>query len=53
MLGFKQFDHTTIVIAGIELARKIQKGQFNVHRLRNRAGDIYDLRSIAKRPCSL
>src|ERR671919_2039223 len=33
MLGFKRFDHATIVIAGIKLARKIKKGQFNVHRL--------------------
>jgi transposase-like protein len=29
MLGFKRFDHAAIVIAGIELARKITKGQFN------------------------
>jgi transposase-like protein len=28
MLGFKRFDHAAIVIAGIELARKITKGQF-------------------------
>ena len=43
MLGFKRFDHATIVIAGIELARKIKKGQFNVHRLMKRAGDIHDM----------
>ena len=43
MLGFKRFDHATLVIAGIELARKIKKGQFNVHRLMKRAGDIHDM----------
>ncbi len=43
MLGFKRFDQATIVIAGIELARKIKKGQFNVHRLMKRVGDIHDL----------
>jgi hypothetical protein len=43
MLGFKRFDHATIVIAGIELAWKIKKGQFNVHRLMKRAGDIHDI----------
>jgi hypothetical protein len=43
MLGFKRFDHATIVIAGIELARKIKKGQFNVHRLMKRVGDIHDI----------
>ena len=43
MLGFKRFDHATIVIAGIELARKIKKDQFNVHRLMKQAGDIYDM----------
>jgi transposase-like protein len=43
MLAFKRFDHATIVIAGIELARRIKKGQFNVHRLMKRAGDIHDM----------
>jgi hypothetical protein len=32
MLGFKRFDHAAIVIAGIELARKITKGQFQLQR---------------------
>jgi hypothetical protein len=43
MLGFKRFGHAAIVIAGIELARKIKKGQFNVQRLMKRAGDVHDL----------
>jgi transposase-like protein len=34
MLGFKWFRTTVIVIAGIELVRRIQKGQFNLGRLR-------------------
>jgi hypothetical protein len=32
-----------IVISGIDLTRKIKKGQFNVHRLMKRAGDIHDM----------
>jgi transposase-like protein len=43
MLGFKRFGHAAIVIASIELARKIKKGQFNVQRLMKRAGDVHDL----------
>ena len=43
MLGFKRFDHATIVISGIELAQKIKKGQFNLQCLRKRAGDVHDL----------
>jgi len=34
MLGFKWFSTAMIVIAGIELARRIHKGQFNLGRLR-------------------
>jgi len=34
MLGFKQFRTAAIVIAGIELLRRIGKGQFNLGRLR-------------------
>ena len=34
MLGFKRFDTAAITIAGIELLRKIQKGQFNLGKLR-------------------
>jgi transposase-like protein len=33
MLGFKWFRTATIVIAGIELPRRIHKGQFNLGRL--------------------
>ena len=34
MLGFKWFTTASIVIAGIELLRRINKGQFNLGRLR-------------------
>ena len=34
MLGFKWFRSAAIVIAGIELLRRIRKGQFNLGRLR-------------------
>jgi transposase-like protein len=34
MLGFKWFKTAAIVIAGIELLRRIYKGQFNLARLR-------------------
>ena len=34
MLGFKRFKTAAIMIAGIELLRRIQKGQFNLGRLR-------------------
>ena len=34
MLGFKQFRTAAIAIAGIELLRRIHKGQFNLDRLR-------------------
>ena len=30
MLGFKRFRTAAITIAGIELSRRIQKGQFNL-----------------------
>jgi putative transposase len=33
MLGFKRFEHAAIVIAGIELAHKLRKGQFNFSKL--------------------
>ena len=33
MLGFKQFRHATITIAGIELMHRIRKGQFGLRRL--------------------
>ena len=33
-LGFKLFGTAAITIAGIELLRRIQKGQFNLGRLR-------------------
>ena len=34
MLGFKRFETAAITIAGIELLRRIRKGQFNLRRLR-------------------
>jgi transposase-like protein len=34
MLGFKWFRTAAITIAGIELLRRIHKGQFNLGRLR-------------------
>ena len=34
MLGFKRSDTAAITIAGIELLRRIHKGQFNLRRLR-------------------
>jgi hypothetical protein len=34
MLGFKKFDCAVTTIAGIELLRRIRKGQFALERLR-------------------
>ena len=34
MLGFKRFETAAITIAGIELLRRIHKGQFDLRRLR-------------------
>jgi transposase-like protein len=34
MLGFKRFRTAAVTIAGIELLRRIRKGQFNLRRLR-------------------
>jgi transposase-like protein len=34
MLGFKRFNTAAVTIAGIELLRRIHKGQFNLGRLR-------------------
>jgi transposase-like protein len=45
MLGFKLFGTAAITIAGIELLRRIQKGQFNLGRLRLKdrsASDIWN-----------
>ena len=33
MLGFRQFHHAAITIAGIELMHRIRKGQFGLRRL--------------------
>ena len=33
MLGFKRFKTAAVTIAGIELLRRIQKGQFNLRKL--------------------
>jgi transposase-like protein len=44
VLGFKRFANAAIAITGIELAQKLRKDQFKVHRLVTRAaGDIHDL----------
>jgi transposase, IS6 family len=40
MLGFKRFRTAAITIAGIELSRRIQKGKFNLGRLRLDASDV-------------
>jgi transposase-like protein len=37
MLGFKRFDHAAIVLAGIELAHKLRKGQFHFSKLIKRS----------------
>jgi transposase-like protein len=45
MLGFKRFKAARITIAGIELLRRIRKGQFNLGRLRlrgRRAPAVWD-----------
>ena len=45
MLGFKRFKTAAIAIAGIELLRRIHKGQFNLGRLRlrgRRAPAVWD-----------
>jgi transposase, IS6 family len=34
MLGFKRFKTASITLAGIELMRRIYKGQFNIGKLR-------------------
>ena len=33
MLGFKRFDHAMVTISGIELSKKIRKGQFKTGKL--------------------
>ena len=33
MLGFKRFDYAAIVLAGMDLAHKLRKGQFNFSKL--------------------
>jgi len=43
MLGFKRFDHAAIIIAGIELARKIKKGQFKSQRMMQGPWESHDL----------
>ena len=39
MLGFKQFGHAAITIAGVELMHRIRKGQFGLRRLGVRGRD--------------
>jgi hypothetical protein len=34
MLGFKRFKTASVTLAGIELMRRIYKGQFNLRKLR-------------------
>ena len=38
MLGFKRFKAAAVKIAGVELLRRIRKGQFNLRRLRLNGG---------------
>jgi transposase-like protein len=33
MLGFKNFDYAAIIIAGVELLRRVHKGQFALRQL--------------------
>jgi IS6 family transposase len=40
MLGFKRFRTAAITIAGIELLRRIQKGQFKLGRRRIDASNV-------------
>jgi hypothetical protein len=40
MLGFKQFRTAVVTIAGIELLRRIHKGQFNLGTLRLKDGNM-------------
>ena len=47
MLGFKRFRTAAITIAGIELSRRIQKGQFNLGRLRLHAGNLPAIWNVA------
>ena len=47
MLGFKRFDHAAITISGIELAEKINKGQFQIGKLRNRKATMSEQWSAA------
>jgi hypothetical protein len=38
MLGFKRFQHASITVAGIELVRRIRKGQFKFSKPRIQQG---------------
>ena len=47
MLGFKRFKTAAITITGIELSCRIQKGQFNLGRLRLEASDVPAVWNVA------
>jgi transposase-like protein len=40
MLGFKRFDNAAVTISGIELAKKIKKGQFKTGKLGDRKATL-------------
>jgi transposase-like protein len=43
MLGFKSFQTAAVVIGGIELAEKINKGQFKLGKLGGRAATMPEI----------
>ena len=47
MLGFKRFDHAAVTISGIELEKKIKKGQFKTGKFANRKSTISELWNAA------
>jgi hypothetical protein len=47
MLGFKRFDNAAVTISWIELAEKIEKGQFRTGRLGGRRATLAELWNAA------
>jgi transposase-like protein len=47
MLGFKRFDNAAVTIGAIELAEKIEKGQFKTRKLSGRKSTLPELSSAA------
>jgi transposase-like protein len=47
MLGFKRFDNAAVTISGIELAEKINKGQFKTGKFASRKATMSELWSAA------